>query len=160
MKSIFFIIVLVTTNYSFTQGNLQFNQIISITNGGNLTVPLNKAWKIDAINFSEILSFPIGSLNNTSCVTLTANIPNSRQCYYKSNMLSIGGVNFETPSMSYVAGATTCGTPCPATNPIALSSTTYINNFIFPMWLNAGQNISVISGTGILISIVEFNIVP
>jgi hypothetical protein len=53
-----------------------------------------------------------------------------------------------------------CGSSCQATNPISLSGTTNNNNFIFPIWLKAGQNISVISGTGILISIVEFNIVP
>jgi hypothetical protein len=144
----------------YSQGNLQFNQIISITNGGNINVPVNKIWKIDAINFSETLLFNAGSMNNTSCTTLTSSVPNNRQCFYQGNMLSIGGVTFVTPILSNITQATTCGTTCPAMNPVVLSSSTYYNKFFFPIWLNAGQNISVISGSGILISVVEFNIVP
>jgi len=155
--TIFFIFFI---SSSTAQGNLQFNQIISIANGANLTVPINKAWRIDAINFSETLSFSIGSMNNTSCATLTSSIPYNQECYYIGNLLSIGGVYFQTPYLSYTTLATTCNSSCPATNPISLSGTTNNNNFIFPIWLKAGQNISVISGTGILISIVEFNIVP
>lgn len=62
MKSLFFIIVLVTTNYSFSQGNLQFNQVYNYLGstipvygpGGQVThwsityiVPQNKVWKIE-----------------------------------------------------------------------------------------------------------------
>ena len=156
--TIFFIFFI---SSSTAQGNLQFNQIISIANGANLTVPINKAWRIDAINFSETLSFSIGSMNNTSCATLTSTIPNNRECYYIGNLLSIGGVYFQTPYLSYTTLATTCNSSCPATNPYILStSSSSPLSFKFPIWLEAGKSISVIQGVGILISVVEFNIIP
>ena len=67
MKSIFFIIVLVTTNYSFSQGNLQFSQVynylgstIPVYNPNGTvswwsityTVPLNKVWRIESVTTS------------------------------------------------------------------------------------------------------------
>ena len=158
----FFILSFFLFNASlfYSQGNLEFNQIISAGNGVNINVPSNKIWKIESINFSTSVSFNAGTMNNTTCATLTSSIPYNRECYYIGNLLSIGGVYFQTPYLSYTTLATTCNSSCPATNPISLSGTTNNNNFIFPIWLKAGQNISVISGTGILISIVEFNIVP
>ena len=161
MKILILSFFLFPSFFCFSQGNLQFNQIISISNGSNLTVPLNKAWRIDAINFSETMSFSIGSMNNISCVTLTTSIPNNRECYYKGNLLSIGVINIETPSISYITLATTCNSSCPATNPYILSTSSISPlSFKFPIWLENGKSISVIQGTGILISVVEFNIIP
>jgi hypothetical protein len=50
---------------------------------------------------------------------------------------------------------------CAATNSTSFSmgSTTPPFNYNFPIWLESGKSISLLSGNGILISIVEFNVV-
>ena len=158
MKNFILLIILFNVSLFYCQGNLVFNQIISATNGININVPANKIWKIESVNFNTSVSFNTGTMQNTSCYYV-ANM-NNRICYFQGIMFTIGGTVFKTPILQHLTQALSCASSCQATNPIALSGTTNNNNFIFPMWLNAGQNISVISGTGILISIVEFNIVP
>ena len=71
----FFILSFFLFNASlfYSQGNLEFNQIISAVNGVNINVPSNKIWKIESINFSTSVSFNAGTMQNTSC-------------YYVSNM--------------------------------------------------------------------------
>jgi hypothetical protein len=46
--------------------------------------------------------------------------------------------------------------PCPATN----SGSVTLPNIDFPIWLNAGKQISIQNITGVLLTAIEFNIVP
>ena len=149
--------------FSYSQGNLQFNQVLNITNGATVAVPVGKVWKIDAVNISPTWSFAQGTLTAVNCTqAIGGNSQFVRTCYYSAVYLSINGVDFVSPTVYTTTTAnTSCVTPCPSTNSASGNSTTLLSTeLVFPIWLSAGQNISVISGTGILISIVEFNIVP
>jgi hypothetical protein len=149
--------------FCYSQGNLQFSQVINITNGANEIVPVGKVWKIDAVNISPTWSFVQGTLTAVNCTqAIGSNSQFVRTCYYSANYLSINGVNFVSPTVhTTTTGSTSCATPCPSTNSVSGNSTALTSSeLVFPIWLSAGQNISVISGSGILVSIVEFNIVP
>jgi hypothetical protein len=80
MKSILFIFALATTNYSFSQGNLQFNNVYTYSGAVNLTpglvtcsdnisypyvsqtftVPAGKIWRIENIYFTGSLFYVNG----------------------------------------------------------------------------------------------------
>jgi hypothetical protein len=47
-KQIFLILFLVFGNFSFAQGNLQFNQVLLLNNGTSYTVPSGKVWKLES----------------------------------------------------------------------------------------------------------------
>jgi hypothetical protein len=83
MKSIFFIIVLVTTNYSFSQGNLQFSQVYNYLGStipvygpyGSVshwsityTVPLNKVWRIEYMTANQNQNLYINDLFASSII--------------------------------------------------------------------------------------------
>lgn len=161
-KSLIALLFLLIVQNLNAQGNLQFNQVLSLTNGANINVPLGKVWKVEAINLSNNVTFAVGSLPNTSCQTLTQTIPTNRRCWYAGNFfIDVAGVQFSTPSLFFDTQSSNCNTPCPATNPIPLTSNTLsVSSFTTPIWLEAGKNISIIPGAGILISVIEFNIVP
>lgn len=147
----------------YSQGNLQFNQVLNISNGANASVPVGKVWKIDAVNISPTWTFMQGTLTAVNCTqAIGANSQFVRTCYYSAVYLSINGVDFVSPTVyTTTTNSTSCGTPCPTTNSVSGNSTALTTTeLVFPIWLAAGQNISVISGSGILVSIVEFNVVP
>jgi hypothetical protein len=146
---------------AFAQGNLQFNQVLSLTNGANISVPTGKVWKVEAINLSSNVTFGIGSLTNVSCQTLTATMPTNRRCYYTGDYINIAGVQFSIPTLYYDTQSSSCNTPCPVSNPVPLSSNTLsVSSFKTPIWLESGKNITIIPGNGVLISVIEFNVVP
>jgi hypothetical protein len=157
--SLFFFFLLI--NQAFTQGNLQFNQVLSLTNGANVNVPTGKVWKVEAINLSSNVVFAIGSLTNVSCQTLTGTTPTNRRCFYTGNFIDIAGVQFSIPTLFYDTQSSNCNSPCPTTNPLTLSTSTLsVSSFKTPIWLESGKNITIIPGSGVLISVIEFNIVP
>ncbi len=145
--------------YSKAQGDLQFNRVINIVNGDNLTVPTGKVWKLESVNFSSTLTYPIGAMNLVLCQN-SVNPPNNRLCDYAATYMTIGNVQFRGPSVQWGVVLMSCATPCPNTNPVALSSSPSSLSLQLPIWLEAGKSVSVVAGTGILISVVEFNIVP
>jgi hypothetical protein len=85
-KALFLFVFMSLMCHSFSQGNLQFNRVLSLTNGSNSSVPTGKVWKVESVNLSSTVNFPI--------------------------------------------------------------------------WLEAGKNITIANGTGVLVSIIEFNVIP
>jgi hypothetical protein len=172
MKNLSIIITLLSfllvRTFCSAQGDLQFNKVLSVTNGANLTVPANKVWKIESINFSSTntLQFPVGSLNlvrcetggcaNTGCTVI------NRNCYYNNKYMTIGNMDFITPDIvqGHQASATCGSISCPPSNTIPLSASPSALSLNMPIWLEAGKNISINAGSGILVSAIEFNIIP
>jgi len=144
------------------QGDLQFNRAITFTNGNNATVPTGKVWKIESVNFSSSLTFQPGALNLSSCSNTVngSGQVDGRNCNYSSSYMTIGNLQFITPEMSEFYCCSGCFGNCSTTNTVTLSSSSSGINIKSPIWLEAGKSISVVPGTGILISVVEFNIVP
>ncbi len=160
-RALFLFVFMSLMCHSFSQGNLQFNRVLSLTNGSNSSVPTGKVWKVESVNLSSSVNFAIGALTNVNCITLTGTIPQNRQCDYAGVYINIAGVSFSTPTMSHITLATTCSSPCTSTNPVALSTSSLnVSSLNFPIWLEAGKNITIANGTGVLVSIIEFNVIP
>jgi hypothetical protein len=132
-----------------SQGNLQFNQVLNITDGTSYTVPSGKVLKIESINFNN----PSVTYSYASC---NINSNNSVSCAYSGVFYLIIGDNIfgGVQPVILVGSANTCSA-CPPTTTGGISATT----FNLPIWLNAGKNLSVLAN-GIFISAIEFNIVP
>lgn len=152
MKKIITIALLLFSIVSYAQHNLEFNQVINIKNGDNYTVPTGKTLKI----VSALCSNLTVKIPFTNCIPSSGNI----YCNYMANTFdfcSIGGVKYTASNLnnSVVAPQNLCS-QCPttmdilATNGIGLS---------LPIWLKAGEVISIAQGSGMLISAIEFNIV-
>lgn len=52
MKKIIFIINLLLSTYLLSQGNLQFNRVVTFTPGSNYRVPTSKVLKIESVNMN------------------------------------------------------------------------------------------------------------
>lgn len=60
MKTILFISCFLLYMNSFSQGNLQLNQVLNLSftsNGNNFSVPAGKVWKIEGVGLSSHTSF-------------------------------------------------------------------------------------------------------
>ncbi len=152
MKTIFLFVAVVAASLTVkAQGNLQFNQVLNMSNGTNYTVPEGKVLKIESINFNSaaIVSDYLSCNVNGNATGVT--------CYYQSlNYLVLGGnvFNVGTSSIYYGVNGASCGY-CPATRTQSVPSET----FNFPIWLSSGQSVNVLA-SGIFVSAIEFNIVP
>lgn len=145
LKAIFLIMLLVNSNGSWSQGNLQFSQVINLTPGNTYTVPANKVLKIESLTTPSVsINTPLQSSNcpngNCTCV------------YTLQPYLNIASLTYSAqPANLYVLYT------CPATN----SASVTLPNIVFPIWLNAGKQITIQNNvTGILLTAIEFNIIP
>ena len=146
VKAIIFIMLFVNSRGSWSQGNLQFSQVINLTPGTTYTVPANKVLKIESFT-SQSLPIYTTTLQSQSCAG-----NNTCQCTWSAqSYLNIGSLSF---SHQFSIGGSVG--PCPATN----SGSVTLPNIDFPIWLNAGKQISIQNITGVLLTAIEFNIVP
>lgn len=146
VKAIIFIMLFVNPRGSWSQGNLQFSQVINLTPGTTYTVPANKVLKIESIT-SQSLPIYTTTLQSQSCAG-----NNTCQCTWSAqSYLNIGSLSFSHQfSIGGIVG------PCPAT----YSGSITLPNIVFPIWLNAGKQISIQNITGVLLTAIEFNVVP
>ena len=148
VKAIIFIMLFVNSRGSWSQGNLQFSQVINLTPGTTYTVPANKVLKIESIT-SQSLPIYTTTFQSQSCSTINGPCA----CTWSAqSYLNIGSLSF-----SHQFGNTSVpGYPCPAT----YSGSITLPNIVFPIWLNAGKQISIQNITGVLLTAIEFNVVP
>jgi hypothetical protein len=158
MKILTLSFFLVLCSLLYSQGNLQFNQVLSFEPGDNYTIPTGKCLKIESINMnSTTVCIPKSNTGNGSCATPSGYYPSSFGIYAAITFLTLGNMNFQTPTFNGNQGTSCSGwinTACYNYNFGALS-------FETPIWLEAGQAIVVNPNvSNILISAIEFNIVP
>jgi hypothetical protein len=151
MKKIITIAILLFSMASYAQGNLQFNQVLNIKNGDTYTVPSGKTLKIITV----IAQNATAKIPLSSCTTSNGYVT----CNYFSSV-TLGSVS----DLVYTANNLSIGLPAPNYQCSQCPSYTYIpvNGFGFPvpLWLKSGEIVSIAQGTGMLISAIEFNIVP
>jgi hypothetical protein len=130
MKSIFYALLLLCPAIIYAQGNLQFNQIVIVSDQLQ-TVPAGKVWKVESYHQQQVSissSLPISS----GCADLSRSRPYyiDTNKYYSLGDISTGSANtFSTPSNH------------------------------FPFWIKSGQTIMT-SCPGDFFSVIEFSIVP
>ena len=158
MKKIFFIINLLLSTYSLSQGNLQFNRVVTFTPGSNYTVPTGKVLKIESINITQnTVCLPKTSTNYVTCGTNpTYQVPYG--VYSGITYLSIGNIQFSVGSQS----GSGSGYMCQGIVNSDCWNYTFSNiNISCPIWLETAKTVNIHSGVAsILISAIEFNIVP
>jgi hypothetical protein len=90
LKSLFFVLLIFAGSSAFTQGNLQFNQVLKITETDQ-AVPEGKVWKIESYMQSNIGITTSGVI--TGCGDLNRNraffIDNT--AYFNINLSGYGG---------------------------------------------------------------------
>jgi hypothetical protein len=130
MKSIVLFFFIFFSLNLFSQGNLQFNQVVKVNNTAQ-TVPAGKVWKVEAYlqantSISEFVEFP------------TCNFPD-RQHPFLINSKPYYQIN---------------GSPGHGSSGIFMA----VGN-LFPLWLKAGETVQTTCPDNFL-SIIEFNIIP
>jgi hypothetical protein len=176
---------MVALNLQAQGGNLEFNQAIIMTvNSGQLTVPAGKVWKVTASTSGSSIYYsnwtsPISSLtwqvtNPNPCTGATSgsssNIPRiyKYQCPGSNNKIEVNGKKYTLSSSSPLW--------LPETTTVSLSSTPCVNSVTVgantPYLVNdqtpGGTTYYECDGpinpgtveNGIIISILEFNIIP
>jgi hypothetical protein len=151
MKKIITIAILLFSMASYAQGNLQFNQVLNIKNGDTYTVPSGKTLKIITV----VVQNPTAKIPLSSCTTSNGYVT----CNYYGSV-TLGSIS----NIVYTANNLSTGLPAPNYQCSQCPPYTYISVNPFgisdPIWLKAGEIVSVVQGSGILISAIEFNIVP
>lgn len=124
----------ILTTFSWSQGNLQFNQVKLVT--AQETVPVGKVWKVESVIYA---------------------IPDDQSGAQSSAGASCGVANFRSTSIEVDGVTTKVGS---GTNTASYSNLAYTHSYtILPLWLPAG---ATLSGGPCLnkVSIIEFNVVP
>jgi hypothetical protein len=160
MKKIITIAMLLFSMASYAQGNLQFNRIVNFKSGNNYTVPTGKVLKIVSIN---ALSSIIVKLPLTSCTNGYDGISPMTDCsynYFGFTYMKISNQNYTlTYNSNHVIYNHNQCSSCPPLVQTTVSSVNF-NNLKLPIWLSSGEEVSVAQIEGLLISAIEFNIVP
>ncbi len=171
----------------FAQGNLQFNQVLVINaQSGTQTVPAGKVWKITSQNLSGGVYYSNWSSNSNTtwsitnpnpCNGATSGTSSIRQvrkykCPDANNNLVLNGVKTklgESGPLWLPAGATLgiVETPCvnslspniPSATPYYLEDRTDPNNLQYYRECDGPINAGAVPNS-ILVSVIEFNIVP
>jgi hypothetical protein len=158
---LFFVFVCISV-IAKTQGNLQFNQVLTFEPGDSYTVPNGKVLKIESVNMNS----------TTLCLPKTGETDNTKSwapkticksgLYNGINYLSIGNQVFNSPSFD----GRSSGTQFSDGSCNYYNETCKIIDFgaiIFncPIWLESGKTVYINSAvSSILISAIEFNIIP
>jgi hypothetical protein len=101
MKKLFLLIAFFyVTSFAKSQGNLQFNQVLTITSGQSYTVPTGKVLKIESINItSTSVCVPKSSEVVTQCRQPSGSyVPQTYGIYNSISYMTIANMNFTTPS--------------------------------------------------------------
>ena len=141
MKILILSFFLVLCSLLYSQGNLQFNQVLVLTSGANYTVPSGKVLKIESILHDGTATIPFSACTGS--------------CVYNGSVCSVDGIQIKLTSSTGTASCLTC----PATN-FTTDNFIAISNYVFPIWLSAGKIVTISSAAGIRISAIEFNIIP
>ena len=133
MKSIVFLVFLIWLGVSYTQGNLQFNQVKLVS--ALETVPAGKVWKIESVIYNIPQTASGYQSTNGGCSYI----------YYESTAIEIAGIPTKVGQ---------------GTQPAAYSNLAYTHSYtMLPVWIPAGTTLS--GGTCLnKVSVIEFNIVP
>jgi hypothetical protein len=132
MKYLLLISLLFQISILSAQSNLNFNQVLLVTNG---TVPAGKVWKVE----SAIYSLAPLTLSNGADAQEEKIIINGATTVIRKS----------TSYNPYYSGG----------NGTSQAAMTYIWETHFPLWLPAGTTIQVSTGVTSL-SILEFNVAP
>jgi hypothetical protein len=129
-KVIFLFTFFLTQLVCFSQGNLQFNQVIRVNNSAQ-TVPSGKVWKVETYmqantSISEFTEYPTCNFPDRQHPFLINSVP-----YYQIN-----------------------GSPGHGSSGIMMA----VGN-LFPLWLKAGEVLQTTCPNNFL-SVIEYNIVP
>ena len=130
MSTKLLILFILMTSAVWTQGNLQFNQVIKVNNSVQ-TVPTGKIWKVESYmqsytNISEFIEYPTCNFQDRQHPFLINGKP-----YYQIN-----------------------GSPSHGSSGIFMA----VGN-LFPLWLKSGESVQTTCPDNFL-SIIEFNLVP
>ena len=130
MRNLFVLFFICFSSYLFSQGNLQFNQVLSVSTTPQ-TVPVGKVWKVETYMQSrtiltEFFEYPNCSFPDRQHPFLVNNKP-----YYQVN-----------------------GSPGHGSSGIMMA----VSNFL-PLWLKPGDVVQTTCQDNFL-SILEFNVVP
>jgi len=131
------------------QGNLQFNQVINLIPGNTYTVPLGKVLKVESIT-SHNAVITTALQGQISCVQTTCTCAYQSQAY-----LNLGNITYAAqPANLTVNGS--CSTLAPSN-----SSNVTFPALSLPIWLKEGTQVAVQNNiTGILVTGIEFNVIP
>lgn len=176
MKKIIFYVLLIIPFSSFGQGNLQFNQILDLTNGANYTVPAGKVVKVTSVNspsgsftgnFVGMPAYEYPTYESSGNYYINCN------CQYRATSpICIGTIcidqfifNNGTSRVNYTSNPLTgIYAPSDTVNKCSATAaggyTLSASQINMPIWLSAGQQITIVNGFGVLISAIEFNVVP
>jgi len=129
-KVIFLFTFFLTQLVCFSQGNLQFNQVIRVNNSAQ-TVPSGKVWKVETYmqantSISEFTEYPTCNFPDRQHPFLINSVP-----YYQIN-----------------------GSPGHGSSGIMMA----VGN-LFPLWLKAGEVLQTTCPNNFL-SVIEYNVVP
>jgi hypothetical protein len=111
MKSLIIFAFSIITHVSFSQGNLQFNQVLTVSST-DVTVPAGKVWKVESYQQQQV-SYSFNNVT-TNCSDLSRPRP-----YYINNIAY---------HRILVGGSGLSNVPVSAINE-------------FPIWLKAGQTL-------------------
>ena len=133
MKYIYTFLFIAISAMSFAQGNLQFNEIVTVRDVLE-TVPVDKVWKVESYQQSVVA---VRSSFANNCSDLQKNRP-----YYID-----GNIYYDIGSIAQVTPQSNNGTVW------------MVPENKFPIWLKEGQTAKTTCSVDFL-SIIEFNIVP
>lgn len=96
MRNLFFVLAFTVVGLFHAQGNLQFNQIVTVGTT-SLTVPAGKVWKVESYTESEVT---FNSNYSSGCVNSNYHRPlviNNNNYYFFGNMATASsGANYIT----------------------------------------------------------------
>jgi hypothetical protein len=145
-KSIVILLFFITLGAS-AQGNLQYNQSLSLYTGTYI-VPAGKVFKIESINIDysaipqlSLIDCNVGNQQITNCI------------YGQLLYLTIDNFNFKLPSKTLSQSLQFFCSQCAAVTSINIAQQT----FSLPIWISAGKAINL-PASWVHISGIEFNI--
>jgi hypothetical protein len=154
MKAVLFYIMFIFSSITFSQGNLQFNQVLNFSPGNSYTVPTGKVLKIESISISgSTICMPRTSTISIYCNGISGIKWYTVGIYAGYDFFKIGDYTFSIPQQQVACTDVN-------TNPDCFNYMITEPPIKTPVWLPAGKTISLNqNNVKILISAIEFNIV-
>lgn len=144
---------------SWLKGALQYNQTLVIDHtDGLITVPAGKTWKIVNMRNTGGQITATGAVSGHCGTSCGGGVCSSSSCRYLAYLYDINGIGFNEAVGCFVCSGSTC------TGGTGIAPNTYLQREYdglpkHPFWLAAGNTFQV-NVTNMLVSILEFNIVP
>ncbi len=134
MKKFTLILLLLITISSFSQGNLQFNQVKLVST--QETVPTGKVWKVESASYNGGAPFANALTSYSYVLGGNRGFEGIMRFAVNGNNIVIAS-NFEHDSGGFSS----------------------VQNTVFPMWLPSGTTLA--AGTNVrYLSVIEFNVLP